>query len=175
MAMGGETWQVRTGRCECWANWFQAVGAPSMPPSLHAGVRQQLDQLATLPIQALVLGPILEGRGANLTQIIPAHGSLAQLQALVTDGHKRGTGQNCQVGPDPPAALLPLSPDPRCFEGPVNCCGEPSALKEGLGWSIARRDCCDPCLVAWQARVLKKWIVRRESISGQIRLRPEAG
>ncbi|XP_070620697.1 amino acid transporter heavy chain SLC3A2-like [Erythrolamprus reginae] len=55
-----------------------------------AGVREQLDQLAMLPIQALVLGPILEGGGANLTQIDPAHGSLAQLQALVTEGRKRG-------------------------------------------------------------------------------------
>ncbi|XP_070806323.1 amino acid transporter heavy chain SLC3A2-like [Pituophis catenifer annectens] len=81
--------------------WWQKAAFYHLPPSSFpdsdgdgwgdlAGVRQQLDQLATLPIQALVLGPILEGRGANLTQIIPAHGSLAQLQALVTDGRKKG-------------------------------------------------------------------------------------
>ncbi|XP_058052309.1 4F2 cell-surface antigen heavy chain-like [Ahaetulla prasina] len=81
--------------------WWQKAAFYHLPPSCFpdsdgdgwgdlAGVRQQLDQLATLPIQALVLGPILEGGGANLTQIIPAHGSLAQLQALLTDGRKRG-------------------------------------------------------------------------------------
>ncbi|XP_013922224.1 PREDICTED: 4F2 cell-surface antigen heavy chain-like [Thamnophis sirtalis] len=81
--------------------WWQKAAFYHLPPSSFldsdgdgwgdlAGVRQQLDQLATLPIQALVLGSILEGGGANLTQIVPARGSLAQLQALLTDGHKRG-------------------------------------------------------------------------------------
>lgn len=98
----------------------QSSWCPSVPPSLHAGVRQQLDRLVALPIQALVLGPVLEGRGANLSQIVPAHGSLAQLQALAKDGRKRGTGQGCWVGPETSAALLSAAPDPRYCEGVVS-------------------------------------------------------
>ncbi|XP_063168308.1 amino acid transporter heavy chain SLC3A2-like isoform X2 [Candoia aspera] len=81
--------------------WWQKAAFYHLPPSSFpdsnsdgwgdlAGVRQELGWLAALSIQALVLGPILAGRGANLTQIVPAHGSLAQLQALAIDGHKRG-------------------------------------------------------------------------------------
>ncbi|XP_025024088.1 4F2 cell-surface antigen heavy chain-like [Python bivittatus] len=81
--------------------WWQKATFYHLPPSSFpdsngdgwgdlAGVRQELDQLVALSIQALVLGPILAGRGANLSQIVPAHGSLAQLQALAIDGHKRG-------------------------------------------------------------------------------------
>ncbi|XP_039218065.1 4F2 cell-surface antigen heavy chain-like isoform X1 [Crotalus tigris] len=81
--------------------WWQKAAFYHLPPSSFpdsdgdgwgdlAGIRQQLDWLVALPIQALVLGPVLEGRGANLSQIVPAHGSLAQLQALARDGRKRG-------------------------------------------------------------------------------------
>ncbi|XP_042295112.1 uncharacterized protein LOC121915193 isoform X2 [Sceloporus undulatus] len=51
------------------------------------GVRHQLDHLLERSIQALVLGSILEGH--NLSHILPAHGSLGHLQALVNDAHKR--------------------------------------------------------------------------------------
>lgn len=54
------------------------------------GVRQQLGQLQVLPIQALVLGPILEADGANLTRLCPAYGSLEQLRGLVDEGHEKG-------------------------------------------------------------------------------------
>ncbi|KAJ6663891.1 hypothetical protein lerEdw1_009972 [Lerista edwardsae] len=54
------------------------------------GVRQQLGQLLALPVQALVLGPVLEADGANLTRLCPAYGSLEQLRGLVDEGHEKG-------------------------------------------------------------------------------------
>ncbi|CAI5780700.1 4F2 cell-surface antigen heavy chain-like [Podarcis lilfordi] len=54
------------------------------------GVRCQLDQLLAFSIQALVLGPILESDLANLSRILPAHGSQEQLGALVDVGKKEG-------------------------------------------------------------------------------------
>ncbi|KAL8219966.1 UNVERIFIED_CONTAM: hypothetical protein K2H54_037078 [Gekko kuhli] len=54
------------------------------------GVRRLLDRLVELPVQALVLGPVLEGDGANLSSVCSSHGSLEKLQALVADGHKKG-------------------------------------------------------------------------------------
>lgn len=73
-----------------------ANGIPPPPP----GVRHQLDQLLELPIQALVLGPILERNIVNLSRILPAHGSLAHLQALVNDGLQKGMGHTdmCSAG-----------------------------------------------------------------------------
>ncbi|XP_066494245.1 amino acid transporter heavy chain SLC3A2-like [Tiliqua scincoides] len=54
------------------------------------GVRQQLGQLLALPIQALVLGSILETDNANLTRVCPAYGSLKELRELVDEGHQKG-------------------------------------------------------------------------------------
>ncbi|XP_026577274.1 4F2 cell-surface antigen heavy chain-like [Pseudonaja textilis] len=141
-------------------DWWQKAAFYHLPPSSFpdsdgdgwgdlAGVRQQLDQLATLPIQALVLGPILEGGGANLTQIVPAHGSLAQLQALGTDGHKRGI-----------RILLELPPWEAEGDAPAESNQTVRLLKEALqfwqskgvhGFLVAK----DPawCLLA----VLKAW------------------
>ncbi|XP_062996745.1 amino acid transporter heavy chain SLC3A2-like [Elgaria multicarinata webbii] len=81
--------------------WWQKSSFYRLPPTSFpdsngdgygdlAGVSCQLDQLLGLSIQALVLGPILEGDLANLSSLLPAHGSLEQLQALANDGRKRG-------------------------------------------------------------------------------------
>nr|XP_056702290.1 4F2 cell-surface antigen heavy chain-like [Euleptes europaea] len=81
--------------------WWQKASFYHLPPTSFPdsdgdrhgdleGVRHLLDQLVELRIQALVLGPVLEGDGANLSRICSAHGYLEQLRALVTDGHKQG-------------------------------------------------------------------------------------
>ncbi|XP_072836186.2 uncharacterized protein LOC140702069 isoform X2 [Pogona vitticeps] len=81
--------------------WWQKAAFYHLPPDSFpdsngddhgdlTGVRHQLDQLSELPIQALVLGPILERNIANLSRILPVHGSLQHLRALVDDGLQKG-------------------------------------------------------------------------------------
>ncbi|XP_054855928.1 4F2 cell-surface antigen heavy chain-like [Eublepharis macularius] len=81
--------------------WWQKASFYHLPPTAFPdsngdghgdlrGVRPLLDRLLELPVQALVLGSILEGDSANLSRICSAHGSLEQLRALVNDGHKQG-------------------------------------------------------------------------------------
>lgn len=68
---------------------------PSLGP---ADVRHDLDWFLASSIQVLVLGPVLEGDGANLSRICPTYGSLEQLQGLVEDGRKQGMKEDAAAG-----------------------------------------------------------------------------
>ncbi|XP_028598225.2 amino acid transporter heavy chain SLC3A2-like [Podarcis muralis] len=81
--------------------WWQKASFYHLPPASFPdsdgdgqgdleGVRRQLDRILAFSIQALVLGPILESDLANLSRILPAHGSQEQLEALVDVGKKEG-------------------------------------------------------------------------------------
>ncbi|XP_060114320.1 4F2 cell-surface antigen heavy chain-like [Heteronotia binoei] len=82
-------------------SWWQKTSFYRLPPASFPdsdgdghgdleGVRHLLDQLVELPAQALVLGGVLKGDGANLSSVLSTHGSLEQLQLLVADGHHSG-------------------------------------------------------------------------------------